>query len=237
MYSAPLQAPVSATALTFAPEFACRVGLIVADLVVLIAARFREPRIGALVVPLCARLRRCARRFARLLARVAAGKPAQRRSPQPGPPPSTETSTPETQPPETQPIETPPPEAPPALARPRYPTGRAWLVVALGSEAAIRGVRLEMLLAEPAAVELIAAVPAVGCLLRPLCRMLGVDALAIPRQRPAADRPAKPSVAPPPVTPPPALPPKPPLPLNAPAWLRESRPSIVLPFLRVAKPT
>ena len=54
------------------------------------------------------------------------------------------------------------------------PSGRGWLVRELGYEAAGYGAQLEHLLADPGVQELLARVPAVGRILRPVCRMLGV---------------------------------------------------------------
>ena len=58
--------------------------------------------------------------------------------------------------------------------RVRLPSGRGWLVKALGWEAAGYGSQLDALLHEPEMVALLETVPAVGRLLRPLARMLGV---------------------------------------------------------------
>lgn len=60
-------------------------------------------------------------------------------------------------------------------ARVRLPCGRGWLVRALGWEAVAYGSQLAALLAEPEMVALLAAVPGVGRVLRPLGRMLGVQ--------------------------------------------------------------
>ena len=66
MQAAPLPPPVQA----FAPEFAGRFGRILALVTKLIAARFlRNPRLILLIIPLCTRLNRAARRFERLMAR------------------------------------------------------------------------------------------------------------------------------------------------------------------------
>ena len=56
----------------------------------------------------------------------------------------------------------------------RLPTRRGWLVRELGWEAAGYGSQLAHLLAEPDMQALIAAMPGVGRVLRPLCRMLGM---------------------------------------------------------------
>jgi len=210
---APLLAPDYAAA----PDLARRVGAIVARLVALVAANFlRKPRLIALIVPLCNRLNRLSRRFARLLDRLAAG-----RAPRPHGSGSGGGHT-----------------------APLLPSGRLWLVRMLGYEAANSASQLQAVFAEPAVAALLAD-PAVGRILRPLTRMLGIDVPAL--ARPAAPRPApapqpEPSAAAPPETaspetaPPEAalpltLPPEPQLPLDAPAWLRDRRPSIVVPYL------
>ena len=59
------------------------------------------------------------------------------------------------------------------------PSGRGWLVRELGWEAAGYGNRLAHLLAGPEMQALIADVPGVGRVLRPVCRMLGYDLAAV----------------------------------------------------------
>ena len=67
----------------------------------------------------------------------------------------------------------------------QIPAGRAWLVRELGWEAAGYGCQLEALLAEPAMAAVVAGMPAVGQVLRPICRMLGVVAPALaPKEKP-----------------------------------------------------
>jgi len=209
----------------FAPEFSGRFGRIIAAVIKLVAAGFlRKPRLALLIVPLCARLNRLRHRFDRLMAHLAAGRLPKPRAPASAPPgPGGGHPT------------------------PALPSGRLWLVRQLGSEAACNGTQLAALLAEPAVADLLAACPAAGRLLRPICRMLGVDASALPpapprapRQRPAPPEPELPAADPPPCAPPAealprTLPPEPQPPLNAPAWLRERRPSIVVPFLPIGR--
>jgi hypothetical protein len=150
---APTPAPVQA----FAPDLARRVGLILATLAALIARRFlRQPRFAALIVPLWTRINRAARRFERLMTRLAAGRlPKPRASGHGGPHRSAET----------------------------LPTGRGWLVAALGPEAAACATQLQALLAEPGAAELLALAPTAQRILRPIARMLAIGAFA-PRPRP-----------------------------------------------------
>jgi hypothetical protein len=69
------------------------------------------------------------------------------------------------------------------------PTGRGWLVLALGYEAAGYASQLQALLAEPAAARLLAAAPTAGRILRPLARMLAIGAFTL-RSRPARAAPA-----------------------------------------------
>ena len=93
------------------------------------------------------------------------------------------------------------PRARPARPRPPQPLPRArgWLV-RLVPEAASGGSHLRYLLAEPEMQALLAAAPQAGRLLRPLCRMLGVDpppAIAKPPPRPATIAASPPPPAPP----------------------------------------
>ena len=61
-----------------------------------------------------------------------------------------------------------------ARVRARLPTGRAWLVVRV-LETAPFGTQLEHALSEPEWAAFLAAAPQAGRILRPLCRMLGVQ--------------------------------------------------------------
>ena len=123
-----------------------------------------------LILLICTRLRRLAARFAALAARVRAGTlrsraPARRGRVPPGIPSGL----------------SPPP--------PRLPNDFAWLVRLVGREAAGCGSQLQFLLTDPEFAALIAAAPQMGRLLRPLCRMLGVDLpslLARPSRRAAS---------------------------------------------------
>ena len=153
------QDPVEASAL----DLARRVGLILAALVALISWRLLcQPRLAALIVPLGARLNRAAQRFERLMARLAAGAlPKPHASGRHDGPRSANT----------------------------IPTGRGWLVVALGSQGAAYAFQLQTLLAEPAAAELLARAPTVQRIIRPLARMLAFGAFAN-RPRPARAAPA-----------------------------------------------
>ena len=134
-----------------APETVLRLGLIVAGLAALIARRFlRDPKFGALVGPLWSWLNRSVQRFGRARSVAVPMLPlaARARAPMVG-------------------VD--------RAARVRFPAGRGWLVKALGWEAAGYGSQLQTLLAEPEMMALLDAIPAVGRVLRPLGRMLGVQ--------------------------------------------------------------
>ena len=137
-----------------APEMVRRLGQILAGLAAVVARRFlREPKFFALIIPLWSWLGRSARRFERAVTRPAVvrvrGEVARAVV------------------------------VPSARAKPRVrlPSQDAWLVRALGWEVAAYGSQLSHLLAEPEMQAVLAAVPAVGRILRPLCRMLGATGL------------------------------------------------------------
>ena len=141
--------------------------LIMERLCQIVAAQsYRERMAAPLILLIWTRLRRLAARFAALAARVRAGTlrsraPARRAASRPASPPAS-----------------PPP--------PRLPNDFAWLVRLVGWEAAGCGSQLQHLLSDPEFAALIAAAPQMGRLLRPLCRMLGVDASALPPPLPGA---------------------------------------------------
>ncbi len=126
----------------------------------LVAAQFRGPALSVAMIGLiCGHLRRVERRVLALVARVRAGdlRVWHGRGGRPGP---RETA---------------------ASVGPRLPRGYAWLCKAVPNKAAALGGWLRVLLEDPEMVALIAATPRMGQLLRPLCRMLAVDAaLAMP---------------------------------------------------------
>ena len=130
-----------------APDLARRIAAILLGLAGVMARRFlKNPRLVALIVPLWRHLTRIAGRFARAVA-----APVRVRTPH--------TAAPG-----------------PARARAvRLPSGRGWLLRELGHEAAGYGSQLAHVLAEPDMQALISAVPGVGRVLRPICRMLGYD--------------------------------------------------------------
>lgn len=142
-----------------------------------VAARGVGGWLGGLpVILIWSRLRRLAENFARLAERLAAGTP-------PGPPRPRHHAS--------RPNRPKPPH--------RLPQGTAWLV-RLVPEAASGAAQLRHLLADPEMAALVAASPQAGRLLRPLCRMLGVDppqAIAKPKPRPAGTAAPVPPQAPP----------------------------------------
>ena len=153
------------------PPQAAPLGAILRSLAALVARRFlNHPRHAIFILPLWRHLTRAATRLETLFARLAAGPlPAPRpRTPHPGGP----------------------------HRKPEFPTGRAWLIRALGAEAAVHSAQLEALLARPEAADLLAN-PAARRILAPIQRMLG---LVPPRRR--APRAAAPKPPPPPPIPP-----------------------------------
>ena len=129
-----------------APDLARRLGVIMLAVATLVARRFlKEPRLVGMIVPIWRWLTHAARRFERALVQVERVRTARPRG---------ETGA-----------------RVPGL---RQPTRHGWLVHELGWEAAGCGSHLAHLLAEPEMQALIAAVPGVGRVLRPLCRMLGM---------------------------------------------------------------
>jgi hypothetical protein len=177
MPSAPNPIPIQA----LAPDISRRVGLIVATLAALVAHRFlHDPEFKSLILPLWTYLKRTVRRFERLMTRVAANR-LPTRPPRPHRP------------------------APDRVRPTPLPAGHAWLIRALGYEAVACASQLEHLLNEPGVADLLAASPAAVRILRPLGRMLGLEALAPKRIRPKRSTPreAKPRapIAPPPQDP------------------------------------
>jgi len=68
----------------------------------------------------------------------------------------------------------------------RLPSRRGWLVGELGYEAVGFGLQLEHFLADPAMQAMLAERPALGRMMCPLCRMLGVPAAMAPQPLAAA---------------------------------------------------
>ena len=150
-----------------APELVRRLGLILAGIVAVVARRFlKDPTFHEVIVPLCGWLNRALRRFARV--RVVAAVPCG-----PGAVVLGERA----------------PVVRVARVRLPLPSRRAWLLRALGWEVAGYGSQLRALLAEPEMAALVAAVPGVGRILRPLCQMLGVTDLEVARSAKAVPEP------------------------------------------------
>ncbi len=140
------------------------------------ARTVRDPVSGLLILLICGRLRRITARFAALAARYAAGTLRPLRTPTE---PRTEPGTPGPHP--------PPPKDP-------LPRGYAWLI-RLVPGAANFGTQLQYLLSQPEMAAMIAAVPQMSRLLRPLCRALAAHPtppLPPDPERPARPRPPKP---------------------------------------------
>ena len=142
-----------ATSLAAVPELVRRLGLIMVGLAAVVAMRFlRMPGQGETTRAVWGRLQKVARRFATALRRRDVVRVSR----------------------VTAAV------APVAHAvvvrgaRVRLPRGHGWLVRVLGYEAAAYRSQLEALLAEPEMLAVLAAVPGVGRVLRPICRMLGI---------------------------------------------------------------
>ena len=150
------------------PNPAATLGDILRALAALIARRFvSDPRRVVFIVPLWRLFTRAACRLETLFARLAVG---------PLPPPRPRT-----------------PHAGGTHRKPGIPTGRAWLIRVLGSEAAVHAAQLEALLARPEAADLVAN-PTAAHILAPIRRMLGQ---VPPRQRkPRAPAPKAPPLPP-----------------------------------------
>jgi hypothetical protein len=162
----PAALELRALALAFAGRFT----VIAAGLAALIARAFlRHPSLAPLILPLCRRLNRTARRLATLMARLARHGATRRGE-------ASDRGASPTAP------KGPRGQAPRKRCRafaPRertcpIPTTHAWLVRTLQHEAAAYASQLSHLLAEPGVSDLLDAAPTARRLLRPLCRMLGL---------------------------------------------------------------
>ena len=149
-----------------APELVQRLGWIVAGLASVVARRFlKEPKFFALIIPLWGWLGRSGRRFGRMKVGQAL-VPAVRQVRA------------------ARVVKA-------RVVKVRLPSGRGWLVRALGYEAAGYGSQLAVLLAEPELQALLLATPAAGRILRPLCRMLGVEPVGALAPAVVADAPVR----------------------------------------------
>jgi hypothetical protein len=164
-----------------APTLDQRLGGILAAIQQLIAHHFlRIPGLAPIILPFWKHLNRARHCLARLATRIQAGRSLPRSR---AGRPRDEADAPPT----------PPTRAP--IPRPPIPRAEAWLLRALGWRVAVHRVGLESLLAEPGMPDLVAAVPSLGRLLRPLCHMLGLPAPCPPpghrrrRRQPSAPPP------------------------------------------------
>ena len=145
------------------------IGGILRNLAALIARRLlNDPLHAGFIVPLWQHLTRAALRLDRLFARLAAG---------PIPPPRPRATN----------------HSGPRHRSP-FPTTHAWLIRALGAEAALYAAQIEALLADPNAADLLANT-AVRRTLAPIRRMLGISPA---RRAAAASRQPAPPRQPPP---------------------------------------
>jgi hypothetical protein len=133
------------------------------------------PLPGPLILLICAHLRRISARFAGLAARYAAGTLRPPRAP------ATEPRATVAHPP-------PPRDKPP---RDPLPRGYAWLI-RLVPGAAGYGSQLQYLLSQPEMAALIAAIPQMTPLLRPLCRALAAQPTPPLPAYPTRTRPPRP---------------------------------------------
>ena len=173
MTPTPLPPPLQALLSTFTAAFTG----ILFNLNLKLAFRTHpDPRVAALLVPVLHYISRARLRLARLIALLAAGT-----LPQPGP---------------SRPGR--PARNPPSF---RLPTARAWLRHAFPFEVGGFASQFAHQLRQPEIAELLAATPQAGRILRPLCRLLGIQAPGEPP--PPPPRPYKPPATPP-------LPPDPP---------------------------
>jgi hypothetical protein len=187
----------SSPTLSCAPDFARRLGVILACLVALIAQRFlRDPFHVALNVPLGTFIKLAAQRLDLAFTRFAAGILPRPRAARP--------------------------HAGGPHAKRVFPTRRGWLIAALGSEAAAYASQIASLLAEPAAADALARSLAARRTLAPIRRMLGLVAPRTRRPR-VRVRPLPPPAPAPRPTPPPWLRDPPPSRAARPWWLPPRR--------------
>jgi hypothetical protein len=76
--------------------------------------------------------------------------------------------------------------------KPNFPTAPAWLVARVGYTAAAFGSQLQHALSDPDLAAFLTAAPQANRLLRPLCRMLGIEPPIKLRRTPRPIRPAPP---------------------------------------------
>ncbi len=150
------------------PDLAHTFSGLIDELCRTVAARSAADRgAGPMLILIFGRLRRLAARFASLAARVEAGM-IQAGPPRPGRAAASANQR--------------------AGRKARLPQSFAWLIRLVPGTAAYAG-QVQTLLADPQTAALVAAAPAAGRILRPLCRMLAVplpDYLRLPRPRPGS---------------------------------------------------
>ena len=130
------------------------------------------------------------RRFESLVLRLRAGPIAARRA-------RPKAARPQTFGPQPSPAD--------SASRPRLPARFAWVIEMIPYHAAGIGSQLRVLLSEPAMKALIEADPRAGRILRPVCRMLGIE--PAPDLPPSLFPPASPApIEPPPAAKPPTVP-------------------------------
>lgn len=155
-----------------------RFAMVIDGLCRAVAARGSERVMSsALIILIWTRLRRCNVRFQALVVQIITGA---LRAGSAGPRGAKAQATPAA-PRVCRPILS-------GIERPVVPRGFAWLLVLVPTTAAGFASQLRHLLTDPEMVALLSATPQMGELLRPLCRMLGLDAaLLMPRPGPVAD--------------------------------------------------
>ncbi|MCC6718776.1 MAG: hypothetical protein IT555_12900 [Acetobacteraceae bacterium] len=160
--STPLACPIPKLGIAQQAEGLARgIDVILTNLLQLVIAGFRH--LGPHARPVWTRISRARRRLAILLANLAAGRLPRPRAPRPG--------------------------RRGGAPAPYIPRSRAWLVVALGYNAAGYASQLDVLLRDPATPAILAASPGAARTINRLCQLLGVTpptpAAPTPRAAPA----------------------------------------------------
>ena len=144
-----------------APAYMHGFGVILGGLGLAIGRLFlRRPDLLPLALPLWRWLNRAVRRLERAVTRAETARPDAGRVPR---------------------------SRAPTQARIRLPSRRAWLVREFGWEVAGFGSQLQHLLGQSEMQAALAARPEVGRILRPICRMLGVEVPGLAKVAPVAD--------------------------------------------------
>ena len=157
--------PLTPALRLLAPVFAARLAGILAAVAALVARRFiGMPGLAPHTITVWGWLQRRITRCTRLAGRIAAGRDRAAR------PRSCARS---------------------GGQRTPLPRGQAWLVQALGAEAASYGCQLQALLDAPGMADLLAAVPGLARLVSPVQRMLGAGPAPVQSRRPRMVAPAQ----------------------------------------------